>query len=1060
MTLTEYSFSACSIHYVEEPGLSCGSVQPRQFDCSYNGSVLYQHYGCYSSHEVVSFQLSILPNNFSLSDMSEDVEVKFFSVEIVVEESQSLLSNLTLHTSSYDDGVLFRVEFLQEIVGRCYYQLVTADHVLPLPLAGELRGSFPRTLPCGYISHDPLHYIHDSESRAPRDYVLFRVSNWEEAVYVLLEVWRSSTPLLPHVPMEELVVHGSTYTPIPHGLFPFQDGELQYKYIVPSHPGGQFVFLLSSNENVSCTMFTNADLRAGLVSYHCGETLTTSTSTIQYSVADLAGALLVQGEISLHSIQGSWSLSQRTNMGLSLARGGTAAVYPSRLDFYVLGVCVDHSTVTLIQPPRHGDFTFLNGMSITNTTVTLNALKNGTVVYTHSGDSTLADSSVWELFCPLGLELVLSFGIMVAPLGNTPPRWSPGHTLTTYPHLAVPISYLPLSDPDSLHEDIVIRVIGDLAGLLVRVEDSDSLYAAQTPFPPFLDADQVNASAVLQFTLSDVENRKIWYLPPENASVDTLHLMARDLEVPPHVVNDVWVPVAIAAGLLESSVLLSTREMFPPLLRNVPLRLYSHLPVYITPRTLYSRLPDTPTSSIVYVVQANTTHGLLCLATPAGCVSSLTRFTQSDINRRRVIYQPVENTAMPDKFDFAVTLHGIFQYNQSLHRFDISPVDKPRDFSSGRQFWINVGGRKPVALKYLRPYTNLLGRRTEFMVTLHPHHGMLLLETILHPANFSFDDLLNRRLSYRHTDVHGSHCSDHVAFNVSNGTHSLQGTLQVAIARDPRELVHAESGSQQLLGHTNFVFRPSHLPVRSAFCAQFVHYTILTPPNRGVLQLYSTEYDTVVQLRENSTFTAKDVLGGLLHYSLASPTPVTRNISDIFYFEVSDPKNTKPFSLRTSHVPKFEILILPSPDVVHRISVNINSPKPLTWLLDYSVYGYVFAPSDINIESMTVLPSEIVIVIELQPIFGIILRNTTQVSSFTLEEVNAGWVRYETTLSRFDWISQDTFRLSIIVNLSNISYTQYVVQRRNFTVEWCSIAIQQPSYTVAEREGSVQVILR
>ena len=1045
---------------MEEPGPSCGSVQPSQFDCRYNGSVLYQHYGCRSTYEVASFQLSVLPNNFTVSDMNENVEVNFFSVEIVVEDSQSLLSNLTLHTSSFNDGVLLRVEFLQEMVGRCHYQLVTSDHLLPLPLAGELRGSFPRTLPCGYASREPLHYVPDSESRAPRDYVLFRVSDWEEEVYVVLEVWRSGSPLLPHVPVEALVVQGSTYTPIPDGLFPFQDRELRYRYTVSSHPGGQFVLLVSSNENVSYTVFTNADLRAGLVSYHRNESLTSTTTTVHYSVADLAGAALVQGEISVRSILGSWSLSQRTNRGLTLARGGTAAIDPARLDFYMLGACVDHSTVTLVQPPRHGDFTFLNGLSITNTTVAVSALRNGTVVYTHSGDAALADSSVWEFFCPLGLELVLSFGIKIAPLGNTPPQWSPGHALTTHQNLAVPVSHLPLSDPDSSHEDIVIHVAEDPAGSLVRVEDSDSMYAARTPFPPFLDAGRVNASAVSQFTLADVDNRNIWYLPPENASVDTLHLTAWDSVLPPHEMSDVRVPVAVAAGPLESSVLLSTREVFPPLLRNAPLPLHSHLPVYLTPRTLYSRVAGIPTSSIVYVVQAGPTRGLLCLSTPASCTSSLTQFTQSDINRKRVIYQPAENTVRPDKFEFVLTLHGVFHYNQSPYHFLISPVDKPRDFSSGKQFWINAGDEKPVALKYLRPYSNLLGKRTQFRVSSHPRHGVLLLNTTSHPANFSFDDLLRRRLSYRHSDRHDSHCSDSVSFTASNVTHSLQGTLQIAVARNPGKLLHAESGSQQLLGHTNFVFRPSQLPVNSPFCAQFVHYTILTPPNRGVLQLYSTEYNTVVQLRENSTFTAQDVQVGLLHYSLASPALVTRNISDIFYFEVSDPKNTKPILSRTSHSPNFQILIVPSPNVVHRISININSPKPLTWLLDHSAYGYVFGPSDISIESMTVLPSEIVIVIERQPIFGTILRNGTQVSSFSLEEVNAGWVRYETTLNRFDRISQDTFRLSIIVNLRNISYTQYVVQRHNFTVEWCSIAIQQPSYTVAEREGGIQVVLR
>ena len=1048
------------MQYVEETGLSCGSVYPSQFDCSHNSSVVYQHYGCLSSHEIVNFQLSILPNNFSVENANQNVVVRFFSVEVVIEDSQSPLSKLTLYTQVLPSSdVAFRVEFPRDLVGRCHYQLVTSHHLLPLPLAGQLHGTASsHTFPCGYAPKNPLHYVPNRESKAPRDYVMIRVSSEQEEVYVILEVWRSSVPLLPNVLMKELVVQGTTYTPIPDHLFLLQDRELQYKYIVPLHSSGRLVFLLSPSENQ--TVFTSAHLRAGLVSYHSRETLTPTNSTLHYTVADLAGTELVQGAIALRSLPESWSLSQRTNKGLSLAQGGTTAVNSVKLDFYMLGVCVDHSTVTLVQPPRHGVFFLHNNTNITNTTIPLNSLRNSSVVYRHSGDEVLADNCVWEFFCPLGLKLVLSFDIRIASLGGTPPHWAPGHTLTTYHHLAVPLSHLPLFAPDSLSGEVVIHVVRASAGSLVKVKDSDRLYAARTPFPPYLNASQISGSAVVQFTLADTNSRTIWYLPPSNTTVDTLHLTAQAPGPPPHTTDEALISVLIATGRLQSVMVLSTEEVFPRLLRNNPLPLHSHLPVYISPRFLYSQVPQTLASSIVYVVKTPPTHGVLCLAALTACTSSLSEFTQKDINREHVIYQPARGALSPDMFEFVVTLHGVPHHNHSRHFFQIHPV--PQDlFSSGRQFWIKSGGKKPVAARYFRPYSHFLGKKIEFFLTSHPQHGSLLLDNAPHPANFSFQNLLERKLSYQHHGAQGRHCSDTLSFTASNGTHHLQGTLEIAVAKLVEQLSNLGSGSHHLFGQTSFVFHSAELPVSSTFCAQFVQYLITTPPCHGVLQLYNTQHNTVLQLGQNSTFTAEDVQAGLLRYSLVMPKPLTQNISDKFTFKLSDPNpnSNNNAGIRTATPSTlFQIYFVLDQGIWHNLSIYITAPRPLTWLQDHREYGYVLGPEDIDIRSETVLPTEIIINVE-QPKFGSIRLNDTRVSHFTLEQLHAGWVRYQTTLHHFKGLSQDIFWINnVIVKVGRVHYPLH--RRYNFTVEWCTVSIEWPSYIVAEEEENIQIVLR
>lgn len=85
----------CTVQHVASRGLACGAVSPESFQCGSSDSVVYQHYGCFSDYEIVSFEVSTRPENYSgWEDTDRKLTVEFFSVEIHITED--LHSNLAI----------------------------------------------------------------------------------------------------------------------------------------------------------------------------------------------------------------------------------------------------------------------------------------------------------------------------------------------------------------------------------------------------------------------------------------------------------------------------------------------------------------------------------------------------------------------------------------------------------------------------------------------------------------------------------------------------------------------------------------------------------------------------------------------------------------------------------------------------------------------------------------------------------------------------------------------------------------------------------------------------
>ena len=1099
----------CNVRHISKNGHSCGEVSPNQFDCKrYQGPILYQHYGCKSDRELVTFQLYVLPQNYSTVEYSnEHTRILIFTIEILVESSGPPLISLSRTEHSFENQSdnhsthNFRIVFSQDLIHKCHYEIMNGWPLLSLPSFGMLEGLTNQALPCGYIDTNALTYkpygddIHE-------DFILVKMyyhgHDQSIAHYVVLpfQIEQSNTTneteaSISVLPRRELVVRQVANTPIYPSLLSFLqvlpqpiEQHTVFRYIFPVLPTGSFQSIDGSAINVTHTEFTSEELVQEIVSFHPSDILfveSTITTDYTYNVTTVAGMLVAVGNVSVVARYNHSRPTQRTNKPLALVEGGMALIDSRTIDFYLLGKCVMYGVMQVAVPPQHGQLKFLNGDRLNDSIVLIDAVKNGTVLmYEHSGDESIADCVIWTVGCLSQPVLHVSMSILVAPVNDIPPHILGNPSITVYHNWAIPLtpSLLHVSDVDSSDDEVMVKVVQSpeeqqTKGVVVKFTKEPTKNKALSNMP-FLDADYLlnasNVSSELSFVLSEVKNYSIWYIPPNNVSYDTINLILSDLN------NEIYVSDAISVTVnsrnLRQNSFLSTNSNYPALLQNKPLPLHTHLGTYITSSYLYSIAQEHSSEHVIYFVRTPPSNGLLCHVSQIPCYSSIFQFTQRDIDVQEVIYFPNSEALVNDSFEFEITLDGIQQYDSHLYTFNMSAIHKETKISSEQIFWISVGGEKAIAAKFFRPFRKALSRDLEFTVTTPPHYGSLVLKqgdsiSTNHPQSFTFSDLLSRRLWYKHYDSAHPVCSDQFNFSVDNRTHTLTNmTLLILVKHDSSKL-QVSVKPRTLQGQTRFVFSGKDFDVTSPFCPDFVHFTLTVPPSRGTLTLVDAKYNTLSQLEANSTFTARDVYSGLLRYHLVYVNSNSSSSFDEFDLTASDPinewpapgfaKRISPGSYNTSveNIGHFMVYFIPSPDITRVLEIRIASPRPLTWLSAYRSYGHIMTENEITVNS-SLKPREVVFQVEIGPAFGSVMKNITPAYIFDMQDVLDGIVWYHST-ERHEGISSVSFQLGIYANLTNYSKSG---AKYDYVIEWATVQMERSTVTVTEESGVVDIVLR
>ena len=1096
IAFTDEANAGCSVQFHARN--HCGRVEPSRFSCiGYRGPILYQHFGCLSTRELATFLVS--------SPTAIAANVSTFSLEIIIEAAQPPTSEITAKqierdpSSSlplHDEGTYnYRVVFPTALIGRCHYEVVTNWPHLSLPSAGSLIGDSNQPIPCGLSPDGGFTYVlYDNSSIVAEDYLLIKVHSnadkYHPNQYVILPILfelAENSSAVDMFPMQHLVVRQGANTPIPSSLLTFpgfshslqlNDSQYIYHYTLPVLRAGAFRSTLSSSVNVLHTTFTNQELLDGDVAFY-PRFYAPLLMIFQCNVSNAAGVVVATSEISVLVQRHDWEWPvQRTNRPIEVMERGYSFFDQTLFDFYLQSyVCLQHAAMMVVVPPQHGHMTYVNGSALENDKVLIGALKNGTVLLYNqtSSSSKLTDSIVWEISCPSGFILQVFTSILIAPLRDFPTELSGGLEITVYRSWATPLSPSVINayDIDSPLDKVVVSLSPQEE--LVKISSRDVLKDndyASTYLSPFVSAEnllnQNVTEEVSNFTLADLEAYSIWYVPPADISLtnQTLTFSIDD--------STATVRVNLLDTNCNQSLFLSTLGEYPSLSNNLPLPLHTHMSTYITSSYLYSQALPYPPNKVVYIVSSPPTNGLLCLISGETCNTSISRFTQRDINSQRVLYKQVKvgtataqaESIEEDWFDFELTLEGFHHQTTTLHRFHFKPIQTPPvRVAMDRTFYVNADGSKPIAPRHFRPFPRYLNSRNlTFHVFRRPRYGWLLLNGIRDPSDFTFQDLLSRSVAYEHDPAASEACSDRFSFSVGNSTHTVEGTMYVAIRRGKRNIhVQVTVGQHTLFpGQKKFVFGSEDINVSSSFCLDHVTFTLLSHPVMGVISLIDNKYNTIVQLEENSTFTANDIYSGFLHYTFTEQAPLENQTSDGFVLAAADPTSEWPpegagrreDGQTEGH---FSVIVIPLPNFRHVLAINTTtSPGFLSWLPSYGRYGYVFSESDITIFNSTIEPHEVVMQIAEEPQFGSIWKENSMDNIFTVEDIYNGLVWYRSDV-RLDGFSSDTFQMSIIVNL--MEFTR-IVKKEEFSVEWATVQLQNSTLRVSESSRQVEIVVR
>ena len=1112
----------CKVTNIARPGTNCGSVSPNIFNCrQYSGAILYQHYGCFANLEIATFMLSFLPssNSSAAETYGEDSSslqptpqhVSLFSVEVHVKGVHPLFQDLrveTVQAHAFTNGsavLNLTIVFPVSMVGT-HYEILSGWKQLQLPMAGLLKGTINQPLPSGYIptssltyhTHSPIfmdyillksyvHKTHQQPFQIAYGIFGFRASGNAENISSSFGVASEAIFLEPSVRM---VVRQAVNAPVTisnltlldfienstifGGNSPYQTEEAKplLRYIFPILSTGAFLSLHSTATNVSYSVFSSRELCAGEISFHPNDNhlSSTDTSIYHYNITTATGHLIARGEVSVMAKEREVSYpAQRRNIPLKIAEGGWASINVRTIDFYLLKL--DHNTTMIraLRHPSHGYLEYQNGSHVDGAQLLFLALEGSTFRYQHSGDESLCDIIIWEVYNHTGDALQVVMSILVAPMDDTHPTLDVGSTkVHVYRDWAVPISsssFQP-ADGDSPLENIHIQVV-TLQGLLLRVHRNMTHQSELCNFLPFVSSSLWSCSQeeVRSFSLWELEQQTIWYVPTNTLSVEMMTVTVNDsINVGPEIYN---LYMAVLTQQPNLSLVLSTTRLYPYIVKNIPLPLYDQEKMFLTPYFLFSQAPPTSSQNVKYIVQNSPRQGHLCAVHNVPCISSLRSFTQQDISYHHIVYQPNSETLhLPDNFTFELTVQGFHPSNVIIYAFHFT-ASPPETVVSDTPLVLSVGSEALFTTQNFQVFSSFLhNKNLTFYILQPPHFGNLILihstdnRTGLQSqklSSFTYDDLVDHLLFYNSTQ-HMSFglCTDQILFDVVSPNRTLHGRLPIALGNGGKALSVATQ-PHTLIGLTRFCLSTDHISVSSSFCAEWVMFVVMTMPSRGYLSVKNHLLKTESLLSSGSRFSARDIQSGLVCYSRFSSLPIQSNTSDSFSFTTMDPSYTDGKG-DTVIMNNFTVLLMPPPSSRdYTLELNLSSRHPITWLPVHQMYGYAIPPSDITHLDTTLPQHAILLQLEKPPIWGNMVLNQLLTSSFTVADVLGGRIAYLKNEVVRNGTYRESLKLGVYAYLPNLLWLAGI---HYYELEWAVLGFAQRSITVSENQGTVQLTIR
>lgn len=941
--------------------LSCGDLRPSWVQCNSSGPLVYRHYGCSSTRELLYLQLM---TSSATNESESEHHVMFYSLEVIVGDVDMKLvyfETTTVHSEGYEYTQLTPI-FPPEWIGKCYYRVV--HNYLP---TAEIQGMVNSPLPCGYVPREQFRLLENADKNRS---VLLEVtgtsSSMPDTLRVLLyansprdeEEYVPTLPLvLPHTTLRVLQFSN---TPVSANFLPCPHANHQCVYVFPVLRAGIFIPAYSpTNPQSRHTKFTSEDVSARIVTFIPNEE--SLTQTYEYTIFDYAGHLLAQSAIDVSVLERDWDYpSRRLITSPQVMRGGHVILNANYLQFYIppKKFCMENTSLSLLHSPVHGHWRLADGGSLMiNQSFHHTYLENGMLIYEHHGnDSAIADGTVWTVTCD-GKSFQLHTTLLIIPGPN---EWPPMTEVQSTILLTFCGRASPLLLDTTVYADPGLRFdVNSSEGTFIRLANTSIL--SDCPLPPYITSnDLVLEELVTEFSIDEIQQNLIWYIPSCSVS-NPLQLHAY---VPGQTLQfRMLLQVLYSAFPLEDFFLISSSDDFLKLVQNNPLPVTSSSPVYITASFLYTssyvNLPDV----ISYRLLTQPQYGNICLSSDSNCPQPLHHFTQAHVDRFMIVYTPDNRSTLQnnDSFEFELKYRGIGRVRQITRVFYIHAVQLEPLVLPEQQLWVKIGAVVTIPLRLFRPLYYKLRRRAVFNIVTPPQFGKLFVrnppQSVLN-STYTFDDLRSHRLRYRH--LRGSqNCSDSFTFTASNSTHTLSKTVAIAIRQKDRDSIGILGETKRVPSQDNFVFTKQDFEVLSDFCPEFVHLMVEREPEFGRLRLFQPSLNTFIYLRNSSNFTSEDVSAGRLWYTANHQTR-DNPPSEALNFTVYDPRLFEDFlppyrRIYSNFVVKF---LQPTGPIHIDAAFNTTDTYILSWLPEEQRFGYVFQPDNIRVDSTPSLQSK------------------------------------------------------------------------------------------------------
>uniref|UniRef100_A0A8C9G578 FRAS1 related extracellular matrix 2 n=1 Tax=Pavo cristatus TaxID=9049 RepID=A0A8C9G578_PAVCR len=557
------------------------------------------------------------------------------------------------------------------------------------------------------------------------------------------------------------------------------DRELRYTVTQPptdtdsNHPPDEHgarlgSLVLTEDHSVEVTHFTQAQINHHKISYRPPqEELGVAPHLIQfhYQVEDAAGNA-AEGTFTIYLQPVDNQPPEITNTGFTLPEGGSHVLSPAELDASDTDTELAHLRFILTQAPRYGQLQLSGYSLILGGAFGLEDIRQGRVVYVHSGAETNSDTC--RLDVSDGVHVVpITLKMNVHPVDDEVPtlRLAPG-TVGSYLDVlengAAEITANVIQGTDEDTDDLMLIFI---------VEDPPqygSILVQGVPAERFSQRDVLDGAVVYAHTSGE-----IGLLPKEDTFNLTLSDLSEEWNIRGNVVQGVSVLVTI----------LPVDNKAPEIFVGEQFRVMEGDKRVITPAHLRAEDVDTPSDDILCTIVAQSTSGYIENISPApGSEKSragiaISAFTLKDLRQGHIFYvQSIHKGVEPveDRFAFRCS-DGINFSQRHVFPVVIMPMNDEEPEIFIREFVVMEGMSLVIDTPILNAVDgDIPADKLTFTITRLPRHGHIVNQlvngTVL-AESFTLDQITeSSNILYEHDDSETR--EDNFEVKLSDGKHT------------------------------------------------------------------------------------------------------------------------------------------------------------------------------------------------------------------------------------------------------------------------------------------------